>query len=309
MADAITYLSSAFSPRDPEALEFLRSVNAKTGFSLFWIDIVRPLFRAIQATSLLEIGAGEGEHTRLLLRYCEEVGGDLTVVEPEVGPGLRHLLEGSPRARLYHGRSETVVPTLGHLVDAVILEGDLNYYVVRGDLERIAELARRQGGAFPLMLVKNTSWPYARRDMYYAPEAIPASHRHPFSRGGLTPWSPGQVAGVINAEFANAMQEGGPRHGVLTAVEDFLEESDPGLHLWTLPLNHGLGILYRESSPAAAFMEEHLRFSPGLRRLLETVEIARLNGILARLEAGGGRSWSRRLVARCRHLLAGSPRR
>ncbi len=300
------YLSPAFSPRDPGELEFLRSVNPKTGFSLFWIDIVRPLLEHCGARHLVEIGAGEGEHTRLLLRYCEEVGGHLTVVEPAVPPELRRLLEGAPRARLCAARSETVIPALDQAVDAVLLEGDLNYAVVRGDLERIADLAEKRGVVFPLVFVKNTSWPYARRDMYYAPEAIPQAARQPFAKGGLSPRSPGQVSGMINAEFAHALEEGGPRNGVLTAVEDFLGEAGPGLHLWTLPMNHGLGIIYRKPSPAAAFVEEHLQLSPTLRRFLETAEIARLNGVLARLQAGSGLSWPTRLRRRCKRLLSWS---
>ena len=58
------YLSPAFSKRTPEDLEFLRKIDGKTGFSLFWIDIVRPLLCEIKAKNLLEIGAGQGEHTR-----------------------------------------------------------------------------------------------------------------------------------------------------------------------------------------------------------------------------------------------------
>ena len=68
-------LSPAFSPRDPGELEFLRSVNPKTGFSLFWIDIVRPLLEHCGARQPLEIGAWDGEHTSLLLEYAEVLKG------------------------------------------------------------------------------------------------------------------------------------------------------------------------------------------------------------------------------------------
>ncbi len=119
------YLSPAFSPRDPGELEFLRSVNPKTGFSLFWIDIVRPLLEHCGARHLVEVGAGEGEHTSLLLEYCEGVDGSLVVIEPEVRRSLRRRLERSSRGQLIAARSHDGLPQISGAVDAVLLEGDL----------------------------------------------------------------------------------------------------------------------------------------------------------------------------------------
>ena len=75
-----TYLSTAFSKRTEEELELLRKIDGTTGFSLFWIGIVRPLLCRIKAKYLLEIGADEGEHTRLLFD---------TLKNTNFGTGLR----------------------------------------------------------------------------------------------------------------------------------------------------------------------------------------------------------------------------
>ena len=87
--------------------------------------------------------------------------------------------------------------------------------------------------------------------MCYAPDAIPAAFRHPYSYdGGCVP---GQSDMVFqrgfrgHGHFAWAAHEGGPRNGVLTAVEDFLEEqhrSGRELGFAEIPAVFGLGILF-----------------------------------------------------------------
>src|SRR5439155_17071772 len=117
------------------------------------------------------------------------------------------------------------------------LNGDLNYYAVAGDLSAIADVAEPHLQPFPLVVTKSMSWPYARRDMYYDPDGVPAASRHRYARSGMTPWSPDLAPGLINSVFANALVEGGPRNGVRTAVEDFLRASALPLRLLALPTN------------------------------------------------------------------------
>jgi len=52
-------------------------------------------------------------------------------------------------------------------------------------------------------------------------------------------------------QFACARREGGPRNGVLTAVEDFKAESDRELVLAIIPAVFGLGLLFEASAPWA----------------------------------------------------------
>jgi hypothetical protein len=109
------------------------------------------------------------------------------------------------------------------------------------------------------------------------------------------------------------VQEGGPRNGVLTAVEDYLSESDLQYRFLNLPLYYGLGILVTEQRLAEnpdlaaeiarleALMQgeelvrlaEHLRLSEGVvlqalnRKLLASEkQVAELEGELAGLKGG-----------------------
>lgn len=281
MTDAPIYLSPAFSPRPAEDLTFLRWIDGRTGFGLFWIDIVRPLLQTVKAKSLLEIGADKGTHTRLLLTYCAASDGSLIVIEPIVTEALREVVGDSRRVTLLAEKSQAALPRLEARIDAVLLEGDLNYHSVLTDLREIAELSQRQGIPFPLVFFANASWPYARRDMYYDPESLPAAARHSYARAAMTPWSPGLEPGMINYPFANAEWEGGAKNGVLTAVEEFVRDADPPLQLFLVPVNHGLGIVFSEGSRAAAFIQENLAVPPWMRLFLETLELARLNTIVS----------------------------
>lgn len=83
------YLSPAFSTkRSPEELEFLREADGAAAFSMYWLDVTRPLLDHVGAKCLREIGADQGVHTRYLLQYCGDSNADLLVIEPVVGPGV-----------------------------------------------------------------------------------------------------------------------------------------------------------------------------------------------------------------------------
>ncbi len=307
-----SYLSPAFSSRTLQEREFLREVHDGMGFSIFWLDIVRPLLGEAKARTVLEIGAYEGEHTRWLLRYCEAVQGQLIVVEPEVRSPLRKLVEGAGRVSLMPEISEMALSRISTPVDAVLLEGDLNYHTVLGDLHGIQELSRRMGPRFPLVFFANAGWPYARRDMYYDPQRMPAEGRHEYARMGMTPWLERLEPGMINYPFANAAVEGGPRNGVLTAAEDFVAGAGEKLRLFVIPVNHGLGIICLAGSREEAFVQANLVPPPALARFLETWELARLNTIVSGLRArrdrdrrSGPQAWVARQVRRIgRRLMA-----
>ncbi|NLT23699.1 MAG: class I SAM-dependent methyltransferase [Syntrophorhabdus sp.] len=279
----ISYLSPAFNERSDEEVEFLRQVDPNSGFSLFWPDLVEPLLRCSNALNLLEIGAYRGDNTRLLEGYCALHAGRLTVVEPTVLPSLREIVDRSDRIELFEGTSHDALSILGGAVDAVMLEGDLNYYAVYHDLLGIEAMAARLGAFFPVIFLRATGWPYARRDMYYNPSGLPVDAVNTYHWEGVSPWSQDLVAGMINYPYANADREGGPRNGVLTAAEDFVQATDLALKILTFPIHNGLSVIWPAGSAVDGFMEEQIGANLFIR-LLETVELARLNGIISRLE-------------------------
>jgi hypothetical protein len=110
---------------------------------------------------------------------------------------------------------------------AVLIDGDHNWYTVYGELARLETIAATADHHFPLTMLHDVEWPYARRDMYYDPDSIPEAWRQPWAHRGIRWGEPllDEAGGGVNGHLANAIEEGGPCNGVLTAVEDF--SADP----------------------------------------------------------------------------------
>ena len=109
------------------------------------------------------------------------------------------------------------------------------------------------------------------------------------------------MPGMINHPFCNAAGEGGPRNGVLTAIETFLRSRDD-LSLFTIPANHGVGVIYRDGSNVADFLDDRFVCGQGLRDLMETIELARINETLRRIRLGK-RSLIQRVIGRLRRTV------
>jgi hypothetical protein len=70
--------------------------------------------------------------------------------------------------------------------DCILIDGDHNWYTVYHELKMIEQKhLLSPGGA---ILLHDVIWPYARRDMYYQPEKIPAEFRHPHAKRGILLW-------------------------------------------------------------------------------------------------------------------------
>ncbi|MFD2328648.1 class I SAM-dependent methyltransferase [Cohnella sp. GCM10020058] len=210
----------------------------------FWEPVIEMLFRFRKPKRIVEVGAGQGFHTHRMLEYCKKEDAVLYVVEPTDFPAWM-FLKSNYGDRLRHIRDYSL-DALAYLedYDAILLDGDHNWYTVYHELLAIERTAERTG-KFPLVLLHDVGWPYGRRDMYYFPQTIPEEYRQPSALQGLAPGNPGLLErGGLNDIVHNAVEEFGPRNGVLTAVEDFLALTKFELKFHHTMRQHGLGILH-----------------------------------------------------------------
>jgi hypothetical protein len=133
--------------------------------------------------------------------------------------------------------------------DAVLIDGDHNWYTVIKELRQIDRHSRKSGRLFPLTILHDIGWPYGRRDLYYNPSTIPKAFRHPYARKGMLPGVSRLVKEGLNANLCNATTENTVRNGVLTAIEDFIQETKGSLRLVQVPGFFGLGILFSRQLP------------------------------------------------------------
>ncbi|HEX6236170.1 MAG TPA: CmcI family methyltransferase [Acidimicrobiales bacterium] len=249
-----------------------------------WDVAIAPVLHAARARRVVEIGALRGETT---VRMLDDLGPDaeLHVIDPE--PGFdpdEHARRFAGRYRFHQGLSLDVLPTLGP-VDAALIDGDHNWYTVVNELRLLAENARRHGTPLPVLVLHDVLWPYGRRDLYYAPETIPEEFRQPYAHGGMNPGAKRlQPSKGLNPTMWNAEEEGGPRNGVMTALEDFLTEHAEPVRMVVLPIYFGLAIVVEEARLAArpelAAALDRLESAEGRGELLEVAEATRLRAMV-----------------------------
>jgi hypothetical protein len=259
-------------------------------------ELLFPCLDASGARSVAEIGAYAGDLTGMLLQWAEGAGARVVAIDPTPEPELVELSERSSNLELIRETSHDALRDIS-LPDAVIIDGDHNYYTVSEEMRLIDE--RAPGTDIPLLIFHDVGWPHARRDTYFAPERIPEEHRQPMiHRAGLFPGDPGIVDGGLAFPWV-AEREGGPGNGVLTAIEDFLDRRND-LRLATLPMFFGFGIVWHRDAPWAGAVAEIVQPWEGnvlLERLeanrvyhlatvsVVSVELARAHEELAKLRA------------------------
>lgn len=208
----------------------------------FWDPVVKPLLSTVKPRTVVEVGAETGEHTRRLIEWIGGRRGTLHVIDPAPLFDVEALTEAHPSSFVMHTTLSLKVLASIRDPDMVLLDGDHNWYTVIEELRTLA----RSSSRWPVTLLHDVDWPYGRRDMYYHPDTIPDEFRQPYRFSGMLPQVSALTSRGANVEYANADHEGGPRNGILTAVEDFLDESRDRLHIFCVRGPAGLGLLLDE---------------------------------------------------------------
>jgi hypothetical protein len=227
------------------------------------LDVVAP-------RSVVEVGAFAGDLTRYLLGWAQGRGAAVCSIDPLPQPELVALAQAHPELELVRATSIEALTQM-EPADAYVIDGDHNYYTVSQEIRLVMRNPSRAADGPPLLMFHDVCWPHARRDDYFAPEQIPDEYRQPtVEGGGLFPGLVEPRAGGLPYKWP-AARDGGPRNGVLTAVEDFVA-GDDDLRLAILPAFFGLGIVWHRKAGYAGRLDE----------LLAPLD---RNPIVARLEA------------------------
>lgn len=276
----------------------------EAGYSLGnFFEIWAACFDAAGVRSVVEVGAERGRLTQELLKWASPSGARVVAIEPDPISDLVELVEEHPDLEVIE---ETSLEALARIPipDAVVLDGDHNYYTLSNELRLIAD--RAPDGQIPLLVFHDVCWPLARRDQYAAPDRIPPEHRHPYGEDiKLVPGNSGTAERGLPFEWG-ALEEGGPRNGVMTAIEDFMGEHE-GLRLAVIPIFFGCGLLWPERAPwsdEVAEITEPWDRNP----ILERVEQARVVQLVQRhsreQEIDDRFEYTRRLEEAVRRILA-----
>lgn len=245
-----------------------------------WDSLVERLVRAAEPRVICEVGTATGAQTERLLDLACEIGAVVHAIDTRPAIDVGEWQRKYPNLRFHVGRSLDILPRL-HDLDVALLDGDHNWFTVLHELRTLENQAVAAGRLPPLILLHDVTWPYGRRDLYYDPSAIPDEFRHDYALAGLTPGEPHVTPDGLNRHLANARAEGGPRNGVLTAIEDFMAGSDGQWKLKVVPALHGLGVLVSAArlaaSPGVKQVIAKIRSPAVLTELLCEVEMQRIS--------------------------------
>ncbi|MDP7476879.1 MAG: glycosyltransferase [Candidatus Peribacteraceae bacterium] len=214
-------------------------------FGKLWQYLVHPLLESANSLHILEIGSETGNTTKKLAEYCLRKNGTLHAIDPSPHYDTTKWEERYGKMFTFHQKTslEALPDISGY--DTVLIDGDHNWYTIFNELQLIEKHCK----TFPLVLLNDTGWPYARRDLYYNPDTIPSEFRHTHEKKGVIPQQSTLLKhGGLNAMLEHATIEGGARNGVLTGVEDFLKQSKSNFTFINIPGFHGLGILVSDAA-------------------------------------------------------------
>jgi hypothetical protein len=226
--------------RPPLEFDPYRGDPARWGVSMAQVtEIMLACLDAAEAKSIAEVGAFAGDLTSVLVVWAAGAEARVQAIDPAPQPELERLAAEYPDLELVRKTSLEALPQV-ELPDAIVIDGDHNYYTVSQELRIIGE---RAAARLPLLLFHDVRWPHGRRDDYFDPEQIPADARHPLAGGeGLFPGEVRTRAGGLPYP-RSAAREGGPRNGVLTAVEDFIA-TRRRLRLVVIPVFFGFAVAW-----------------------------------------------------------------
>lgn len=242
-----------------------------------WWPVISEAIRSLPG-GVVEIGADKGFTTRMVSELCHELAVPFVSVDPSPSDGVDDIV-GVDHRRITS--SEFFKSGQVPAATVWIVDGDHNYETVAMELEGIAKAT---ASSDCLIFLHDLGWPNGRRDFWYSLDSAPddasrMSDGHGVSLDveGVCLKSQGIGLGSIAAV---APLEGGPRNGVLTAVEDFLatDEGSAWEFRWT-PVFFGFGYLVKRVTLAGgrlSLLEERFKSFDNLRDILGPLEFNRL---------------------------------
>jgi methyltransferase family protein len=228
-----------------------------------WESVVEPILQAVRPGVIVEIGVRNGMTTRKLLEFASQFDCSVHGVDPVPGESLDLPGLEKEYGDRFSFHQEMSLEALTHIdgMDAVVIDGDHNWYTVFHELKLIEKRAADEVRPFPTVLLHDVDWPNGRRDRYANINAIPEEYRR------IERWT------------RNTREDRIPRVGVRTAIEDFLDETDLDLVFETAVGFGGVGILVPktllEGNDALRQALEHLGSPEWLRKTCRRVDRVR----------------------------------
>lgn len=194
-------------------------------FTYYNLDIIPIIFNRFKVKNIVISGMLDDLILGHISNYCKEFQGSYVTID------LQDNLNDDC------GYNEFISLSNFKNYDAILLNDDPNWYTVYNELQTI----KKTNDEFPLVLICHNLFPHKRRDSYINPDYIPDEFKNAFSRN----LDYGEIQ--IFDDFFHAIEDKTPKNGVLTAIEDFLNQNK-SIGMMDIKLFNGITILYYKNS-------------------------------------------------------------
>lgn len=191
--------------------------------NFYELKILPIILKRFNVNKILTYGLSNEEVVFEILEYCNKYDASCLSIDS------KEKLQGT----FINNNSLNIVSDLKDF-DAIFLNDDANWFTVYNELNTIKSINKE----FPLVFICNNIFPNQRRDSYINPKTIPRKFLNNYKKelvlaNGI----------VINDGFFHAIDTDTPQNGVLTAIEDFLEENK-FINIMDIHFLNGITILY-----------------------------------------------------------------
>lgn len=188
----------------------------------YTVNILPIILNRFKVKNIVISGLSNNETINQVLNYCNQTNSIKICID----------LYDDSNEEIINDFTLNVLPNLSNY-DAIFLNDDPNWYTVFNELNIIKENNQK----FPLVFICHNVFPHKRRDSYINPNVIPKEFLNDYSKELF------YNGKYIQDEFFHAIDENTSNNGVLTAIEDFIEENSL-VDIMDINFLEGLTILY-----------------------------------------------------------------
>lgn len=212
--------------------------------------LIIPLLKTLNARSIVQLGIRDEKIVEKLIYWVEHVKGELICIDDySWDRKIEKKISTSKHCRWVEELVENALPNIFG-ADIYIIDFDYNYYTVLQILQTSWQLNQKVNKPY-IALVHGTGWPFANRDAYRNPEAIPEEYRHSHSWVqdiAMEDINKKPLRGGINFDsMAFASLDSGEHNGVLSGIWEFLKDKKD-LKKINIPAFFGLSLIFSKDA-------------------------------------------------------------
>ena len=190
------------------------------------LDIIPIILTRFKVTDIVISGSYDKNIFHQVFTYCDK--NDVSFIAIDSNENINeNVIRDYPL---------NVLPNLNDY-GAIFLNDDPNWYTVYNELKFI----KKTNEEFPLVFICHNIFPHKRRDSYTNPNSIPKEFLNDFAK------ELNYHNILIQDDFFHAIEENTSKNGVLTAIEDFIEENS-SIGIMNLKFLNGMTILYPKNN-------------------------------------------------------------